>query len=166
MRSATSEESDEMASDFYLAQLNVEDVPSLQPLEDRVKLAFWGRENYQQFLSECPEYFGCKAVRTSDFGRAAIVGFFLARSVYEDLEILKIGVFPDCQRQGIGTQLMETAYAEGLRRGCTRCFLEVRKSNQSAIQFYHSHNFRIAGSRLNYYTNPVEDAWVMERTLG
>lgn len=166
MRSVINEESAEMASDFYLARLKVDDVPLLQPLEDRVKLAFWGQENYQRFLEKCPEYFGSKAVRMSDFGGGNIVGFFLARSVYEDLEILKIGVFPDCQRQGIGTQLMETAYAEGLRRGCTRCFLEVRKSNQNAIQFYYGHSFRIAGSRLNYYTDPVEDAWVMERKLG
>jgi len=154
-----------MPSEFYLARLTAEDMPSLQPLEDRVNLAFWGLENYQRFLEEYPDYFGCKAVRASGIGKEGIVGFFLARSVCENLEILKIAVFPDCQRQGIGTQLMETAYAEGVRRGCSRCFLEVRKSNQNAIQFYYGHNFRIAGSRLNYYTDPVEDAWVMERIL-
>ena len=100
------------------------------------------------------------------FRQGDSVGFFLARSIYDNLEILKLGVFPEYQRQGIGTQLMETAYAEGIRRGCNRCFLEVRKSNQTAIQFYyHRHNFRIAGTRLNYYTDPVEDAWIMERAL-
>jgi ribosomal-protein-alanine N-acetyltransferase len=101
----------------------------------------------------------------SDSSKETFVGFFLARSVYEDLEILKLGVIQDCQRQRIGTHLMENAYAEGIRRGCNRCFLEVRKSNQNAIQFYYNHNFRIAGTRLNYYTDPVEDAWVMERAL-
>jgi ribosomal-protein-alanine N-acetyltransferase len=154
-----------MISNCYLARLTVEDVPLLQPLEDQVKLAFWGNENYRRFLEEYPEYFGCKAVLMSDSGTEELVGFFLARSICENLEILKVGVFPGYQRQGIGTQLMETAYAEGVRRGCSRCFLEVRRSNQSAIQFYYNHNFRIAGSRLNYYTDPVEDAWIMEKTL-
>ncbi len=154
-----------MLPKLYLARLTIEDVPSLQPLEDQVKLAFWGSDNYQRFLTEYPEYFGCKAVQISDIDVEIIVGFFLARSIYDDLEILKLAVFPNCQRRGIGTKLMETAYAEGLRRGCNRCFLEVRKSNQNAIQFYYGHKFRIAGSRLNYYTDPVEDAWVMERTL-
>jgi ribosomal-protein-alanine N-acetyltransferase len=152
-------------SNYYVARLTAEDAAFLQPLEDLVKLAFWGKENYRRFLEEFPEYFGCKAVLISDSGQKKLVGFFLARSVYDNLEILKLAVFPECQRQGIGTQLMETAYAEGLRRGCNRCFLEVRKSNQSAIQFYYCHNFRIAGTRLNYYTDPIEDAWVMERTL-
>jgi ribosomal-protein-alanine acetyltransferase len=154
-----------MVSNCYLARLTAEDVPSLQPLEDQVQLAFWGLENYRRFLEEFPEYFGSKAVLLSDSGQEKLIGFFLARSIYDNLEILKIGVFPGCQRQRIGTNLMETAYAEGIRRGCNRCFLEVRKSNQIAIQFYYNHSFRIAGTRLNYYTDPIEDAWIMERAL-
>ncbi len=155
----------ERDSNLYIARLSAEDVPLLQPLEDQVNLAFWGQDNYRRFLEEFPEYFGCKAVLLSDSGREDLIGFFLARSIYDNLEILKLGVFPEHQRQGIGTQLMESAYAEGIRRGCNRCFLEVRKSNQNAIQFYYNHNFRIAGTRLNYYTDPVEDAWIMERAL-
>jgi tRNA threonylcarbamoyladenosine biosynthesis protein TsaB len=155
----------ESDSNCYLARLTVEDISSLKPLEDQVQLAFWGKDNYRRFLEEYPEYFGCKAVMLLKPDQQSLVGFFLARAIYDSLEILKLGVFPECQRQGIGTQLMETAYAEGIRRGCNRCFLEVRKSNQSAIQFYYNHNFRIAGTRLNYYTEPPEDAWIMERGL-
>jgi len=154
-----------MDSTCYFARLTAEDVSALQPLEEQVQLAYWGAENYQRFLEELPEYFGCKAVMASDPESETLAGFFLARSIYENLEILKLGVIPDCQRKGIGSHLMEHAYAEGIRRGCNRCFLEVRKSNQNAIQFYYSHNFRIAGTRLNYYTDPVEDAWIMERAL-
>jgi ribosomal-protein-alanine acetyltransferase len=154
-----------MISNCYVARLTVDDIPLLQPLEDQVKLAFWGDDNYRRFLEEFPEYFGCKAVVTSSSDKVFLAGFFLARSIYDNLEILKLGVFPGYHRQGIGTELMENAYAEGIRRGCNRCFLEVRKSNQTAILFYHRHSFRIAGTRLNYYTDPVEDAWIMERTL-
>lgn len=154
-----------MLSNCYLARLTVEDVPLLQPLEDQVNLAFWGNDNYRRFLEEIPGYFGSKVVLTSNSNKDLLVGFFLARSVYESLEILKLGVVPVYQRAGIGTILMENAYSEGIRRGCTRCFLEVRKSNQTALQFYYRHNFRIAGTRLNYYTDPVEDAWIMERAL-
>jgi ribosomal-protein-alanine N-acetyltransferase len=154
-----------MISNCYLARLTIQDVPFLQPLEDQVKLAFWGDDNYRRFLEEFPEYFGCKAVLTAKPEKEVLVGFFLARSIYDNLEILKLGVFPLYQRLGIGSELMQNAYSEGVRRGCSRCFLEVRKSNQTAIQFYYRHNFRIAGTRLNYYTDPVEDAWIMERNL-
>ena len=154
-----------MDSSFYLARLTIEDVSALQPLEDQVKLAFWGTENYRRFLEEYPEYFGCKAVLSPASNQRMLIGFFLARSIYDNLEILKLGVSPEYQRLGIGTELMENAYSEGIRRGCNRCFLEVRKSNQTAIQFYYRHNFRIAGRRPDYYTDPVEDAWIMERIL-
>jgi ribosomal-protein-alanine N-acetyltransferase len=149
----------------YLSRLSVEDVPMLEALEITVNLSFWGLENYQRFLEEYPEYFGCTIIRLTEFGKKQLIGFFLARAIFDNLELLKIGVCPEFQRIGIGTQLIEACYSEGIQRGCSRCFLEVRKSNQKAIQFYHSHNFRIAGTRLNYYSDPIEDAWVMERLL-
>jgi ribosomal-protein-alanine acetyltransferase len=149
----------------YLSVLTAEDIPSLQKLEDEARLSFWGSENYRRFLNEFPEYFGYKAVVIKDGARGNLAGFYLARSLFENLEILKVGVYTEYQRQGIGTQLMESAYAEGIRRGCRRCFLEVRKSNQNAVQFYYTHKFKIAGTRLNYYSDPVEDAWIMERNL-
>lgn len=152
-------------SDYYLARLTSDDAACLKPLEDLVELAFWGENSYRRFLDELPDYFGCKAVAVMDGKQDKFIGFLLARSIYESLEILKLGVFPEWQHRGIGTRLIEQSFAEGLRRGCNRCFLEVRKSNQKAIQFYYGHGFRIAGTRINYYTDPAEDAWVMEKSL-
>ena len=148
----------------YLCLLTVDDIQQLESVEQQTRLSFWGVENYRKFLLEYPEYFGCKVVvQEPDCNKLA--GFLLARSLFDYLEVLKVGVSPEYQRQGIGTQLMEEAYAEGIKRGCRRCFLEVRKSNEGAIQFYYNHRFRIAGTRLNYYTDPIEDAWIMERIL-
>ncbi len=149
----------------FLARLVVDDIPALQALEQETNLTFWGKDNYRKFLEEFPEYFGCKVIVLLEKGKRELAGFLLARSLFENLEILKLGVFPGYQRRGFGSQLMEAAYAEGIRRGCTRCFLEVRKSNAGAIEFYQKHKFVLSGTRLNYYTSPPEDAWVMERTL-
>jgi [ribosomal protein S18]-alanine N-acetyltransferase len=158
-------ENDKMPRSIYISKLTVEDIPSLEHLENATQLSFWGSDHYRKFLEEYPEYFGCKAVLITEKLGRTIIGFFLARSLFENLEILKVGVYAEYQGQGIGRQLMESALAEGIRRCCNRCFLEVRKSNHNAIRFYYSHNFKIAGTRLNYYSNPVEDAWVMERKL-
>jgi ribosomal-protein-alanine N-acetyltransferase len=151
---------------MYLSCLTIDDVAALEGLEREAGLNFWGEQHYRRFLGEFTEYFGCKVTVLPDQEMTGhLSGFFLARSIYEHLEILKVGVLPRYQNLGIGTQLMEAAYAEGIRRGCMRCFLEVRKSNENAIRFYLGHRFRIAGTRRDYYTNPVEDAWVMERPL-
>jgi ribosomal-protein-alanine N-acetyltransferase len=147
-----------------LSNLNVADIPALEQLEETTRLSFWGEENYRKFLEDYPEYFGRK-VTAFELWHHRVAGFLLARTLFENLEILKVGVLPAYHRRGIGTMLMRAAYEEGLRRGCRRCFLEVRKSNQGAIDFYARHDFCFAGSRINYYTNPVEDAWIMERAL-
>jgi ribosomal-protein-alanine N-acetyltransferase len=152
-------------SDYFLSRLTVIDIPALEKVEEETRLAFWGEENYRRFLGESPDYFGYKAVVLKGFGEGILVGFYLARSLFEDLEMLKVGVSPGYQRHGIGRRLMESAYAEGVRRGCQRCFLEVRKSNGNAIKFYQDQRFRICGTRLQYYSDPVEDAWIMERPL-
>ncbi len=141
--------------------LCVPDIPDLEELEGITHLCFWGTEHYTRFLEQ-GDYFGRKAMVAGDPGKSKLVGFFLARSVLENLELLKIGVYPEYQKRGIGTRLLRAAFDEGIRRGCLRCFLEVRKSNQGAIQFYHDHKFKIAGERINYYTEPIEDAWIME----
>lgn len=148
-----------------LSSLTVEDVPLLERVETATGLSFWGRENYARFLRDFPEYFGTKAMVFADSARGQFAGFLLARSIFENLEILKVGVWPEFHRRGIGTLLMKAAYAEGMRRGCERCFLEVRKSNRGAIDFYLAHKFALAGVRRNYYAEPVEDALIMERSF-
>jgi [ribosomal protein S18]-alanine N-acetyltransferase len=147
-----------------IADLSPGDIPLLESLEAVTHLSFWGSEHYLRFLEQ-QEYFARKAVVGREDGGARLAGFFLARSILENLELLKIGVYPEFQNRGIGTRLLNAAFDEGIQRGCLRCFLEVRKSNESAIQFYYTHRFKVAGERINYYTEPVEDAWIMERWL-
>jgi ribosomal-protein-alanine N-acetyltransferase len=149
---------------IHIAPLSLRDVPELEPLENATSLCYWGTEHYKNFLTQ-PEYFGRKAMLTPAQGEGRLVGFYFARAVLENLELLKIGVYPEFQKMGIGTQLLDASFVEGRRRGCLRCFLEVRKSNENAIQFYYRHGFKLAGQRINYYTSPLEDALVMERWL-
>ncbi len=153
-----------LASLIQITALTTQDIPHLQPLEEATHLCFWGAEHYRRFLEQ-PEYFSRKAVVTVAPGTTRLVGYFLARAVLENLELLKIGVYPEYQNQGIGARLLHSAFVEGTRRGCLRCFLEVRKSNEGAIRFYENHRFTISGERINYYPEPVEDAWTMDRWI-
>ena len=148
---------------FRTFPLTPEHIPFLEVLENAAELPFWGSDTYRRFLEDFTEYFGfCLIPET---GKKRLAGFSLARSTFEDMELLKIGVEPEFQRFGLGTRLLEETLAEGGRRSSTRCFLEVRKSNQTAIQFYSAHGFQIIGTRVEYYSNPIEDAWVMERHI-
>ena len=66
-------------------------------------------------------------------------------------------------RSGIGGQLMSSAIQESAGDARpAKVVLEVWKSNDPAINFYLKFSFKIAGERKNYYSNLLEDAFVME----
>ena len=77
-------------------------------------------------------------------------------------EIYNIAVENGHARSGIGKELMMAAIRESERRRAVKVVLEVRKSNNPAINFYLKFDFRITGERKNYYSNPIEDAYIME----
>lgn len=97
--------------------------------------------------------------------RKPIVGFVIFHVVDGRSEIYNIAVEHGHARLGVGTSLMGGAIELSRGDGARKLALEVRKSNAGAIRFYERFRFRITGERLNYYSNPVEDAYVMEKDL-
>ncbi len=91
----------------------------------------------------------------------AIAGFLVARRIAAELEILNLAVRPDARRRGIGHALIQFAFEWGKQFDAKSTFLEVRASNQAALQFYKRHGFEETGRRPLYYSNPVEDALVL-----
>ena len=87
-----------------------------------------------------------------------INGFLVSRETGPgEREILNLAVDLAQRRHGVGRKLME----EELQRPAKRWFLEVRESNQAAINLYWSVGFRPAGRRADYYSDPPESAIVM-----
>ncbi len=81
---------------------------------------------------------------------------------------------PQFQRQGWGTRLLNYAENYLYQEGFEYTTLNVSKTNQNAIQFYHHHGYRIVGEENGRwsYTDPegnnqiVNDpSWRMEKQL-
>jgi ribosomal-protein-alanine N-acetyltransferase len=89
---------------------------------------------------------------------SSLLGFIVARINGEDCELENIAVADGVQRQGIGSELVQSLKAEAQRYGATRIFLEVRESNFTARALYEKCGFQIIGRRSSYYSNPAEDA--------
>lgn len=92
-----------------------------------------------------------------------VLGYCGLYMAADEGEIINVAVKPKYQGQGIGNMLMQALIAEGESRGITRLFLEVRVSNLSAIGLYEKHGFVKQGIRKNFYQDPKEDAYVMNR---
>ena len=101
-------------------------------------------------------------VLTSEVG--AVVGYAVTLVVGDVADLLRIGVHPAHQRQGLASDLLDEARREAEREGATRMLLEVRAGNATAIEFYRSHQFVTIARRPAYYRDGT-DALVMQRPL-
>ena len=99
-------------------------------------------------------------------GQGGVLGFLASRRAGDEVEILNLAVLPQFRRHGLGRQLVDAALQEARQRGARSAHLEVRSSNQQAIDFYSVCEFRVSGRRKGYYLDPVEDALLMEQSLG
>lgn len=94
-----------------------------------------------------------------------IVGFAGIMLVADEAELLNIAVSGSFRGRGIGQELLTKVLSKASQKGTQRMLLEVRKSNTSAINLYHKNGFVELGERKNYYSNPKEDAIIMEKKL-
>jgi [ribosomal protein S18]-alanine N-acetyltransferase len=126
------------------------------------ELAQWKRQDYEDLSQH--EITGWVASRQSGQSKlevsaaTPIEGFLVARQASGEIEILNLAVVPNARRQGVGRRLLETSLRWAKENGASQAFLEVRVSNNAAIEFYRLQGFRQAGRRKNYYQSPIEDA--------
>ena len=89
-----------------------------------------------------------------------IEGFVVAHRIGSECEIENIVVSPGSQRRGFGNILLRELLNRVQQTGCRAVFLEVRESNRAARRLYEKLDFLEVGRRVNYYSQPQEDAVV------
>lgn len=89
-----------------------------------------------------------------------LVGYGMMSLAVGECHILNVCVIPDARRKGYARQLMQTMLAAAKAAGAEVAFLEVRVSNQAALNLYRQLGFNEIGIRKNYYpdANGREDA--------
>lgn len=125
-------------------------------------LSHWSIDSYYRLLNDDAFTSSFVAEIENEYSRSLIAGFVIFHITADVSEIYNIAVDSGYARSGIGRQLLSAAIAESARRRSRKVVLEVRKSNTAAINFYLGFNFKMEGERKNYYSNPIEDAYVME----
>lgn len=79
-------------------------------------------------------------------------------------DITSVAVKPDFRRKGLARQLI-AEFENLLPDNTENIFLEVRESNNSAINLYTKCGFEKLSVRKNFYINPRENAVVMVKKL-
>jgi ribosomal-protein-alanine N-acetyltransferase len=77
-------------------------------------------------------------------------GFYLARHLMGEEELLLLAVMPDLRGKGVGRALLDRFKQDAAVRGAGRLFLEMRDNNP-AERLYRSAGFAPSGRRPAYY---------------
>ena len=99
---------------------------------------------------------------------AELVGYFLIMAAVDEAHLLNVSVAAERQGQGLGRYLLDKVAACARGLGATSVLLEVRPSNQRALEVYLRHGYTEIGRRKNYYPahhGQREEAIVMRLPL-
>lgn len=89
-----------------------------------------------------------------------VVGYISLYLIIDEKEIVNVCVLPEHRGRGIGAMLVKCAL-EYERDKTARVMLEVRASNDGAISLYKKFGFLPVGVSKNHYSQPREDAVLM-----
>ena len=92
-----------------------------------------------------------------------VIGYIGSQAVMDEADIMNVAVDPAYRRMGVAQGLIDTLIEELKRKDVVCLFLEVRASNESAINLYDKNGFLQVGRRKNYYHNPKEDALILRK---
>ena len=92
-----------------------------------------------------------------------IIGYLDYSLIYDRMEIDNFSVMEDYRNQGIGTKLMAHLISIAIEYRVVNVTLEVRCSNEIAINLYKKFGFREVALRKFYYGD--EDGILMEKQV-
>lgn len=84
-----------------------------------------------------------------------VCGYLIVLDSIDVYEILAIATVEEYRNKGIAQKLLNKIKTKDI-------FLEVRESNQVAINFYKKNKFKEISIRKNYYSEPTENAIIMK----
>ena len=84
-----------------------------------------------------------------------VFGYLMILDSIDVYEILAIATVEEYRNKGIAQELLDKIKTKDI-------FLEVRESNQTAINFYKKNKFKEISIRKNYYSEPTENAIIMK----
>ena len=135
------------------------DLDKILEIENESFIKPFKKENFLYELNENPFSRFYKLVIDNE-----IIGFLLLYVTFDSSSIVQIAIKKDKRNQGFAGFLLQNVEKLLIKEEVNFITLEVRVSNQKAINLYQKHGFKIVSTRKNYYENH-EDAYLMIKEL-
>lgn len=150
--------------EWIIEPATVEALPDILHIEEACFSAPWTRKMLEAELSGNPfaHFLLAKQVTSGESGSPSIIGYLCFWVVFEEVRLMNLAVIESMRHKGIARTLVSRALEIGAAQTAVRALLEVRASNHAAHALYRSLGFRDVSTRPTYYSNPLEDALLME----
>ena len=141
---------------LIIEPMQTDDIAVVQAIERDIFPSPWPKNAYAMELAQNRQAY---YVVLRDSGE--IIGYGGLWRMAHEAHVTTIGVRADRQHQGFGTVLFAALVQRSYELGARWITLEVRASNDHAINLYERFGFTAIGRRRGYYTDNGEDAVIM-----
>lgn len=143
-----------------IREMKVEDLPTVLEI-DRLSFPIpWSERTYRFELND-NQAAQLKVAEVLEEGILRVIGYVGFWFIVDEAHISTLAVHPAYRGQGIGEQLLQDALNAAVTRGAQVATLEVRVSNDAALNLYRKFGFEVIGERPRYYRDNNEDALLM-----
>ncbi len=151
-----------VAADPRVRPMTVRDLDEVTAIEQQAYAFPWTRGNFIDSLSS-----GHPAWTLRAEPGGALLAYYVAMEGVEEMHLLNITVAPAEQGRGHARTLLAHLADQARALQALQLWLEVRQSNDRALQLYLRNGFEAVGRRKGYYPalQGREDAIVMRRPL-
>ncbi len=150
----------ELPNHFSLTDMTLEHVEAVHEIfEECFTAERWSRKSIREELDNP------LAVTLVVLHHRLVVAFLNGRHICQEGDINQIAVKKEYRRHGLASYLMKALFERAKKEQIAHYTLEVRSSNQQAIDFYHSLGFEQVGRRKDYYSKPKEDALLYRKII-
>lgn len=140
---------------LLIDDMQKEDISGVCMLEEECFSQPW---SYNAFLSEYENENAVTLVAIEDM---EIIGFVNAHFLLDNMDINNIAVTYKKRQQNVASMLLDELIKRAKQKKIDTITLEVRQSNQAAINLYEKFGFKKVGHRKDFYQSPKEDAFIM-----
>ena len=141
-------------------ELSLDSLPQINLIEQQAHTHPWS----EKILASC---FGRSYHVFGLVEDSKLQAYAFWQVIADEATLMNIAVDPELHRKGCGQQLLEKSFDELKQLNVVSLWLEVRASNNGAINLYFKNQFDQVDVRKNYYPTDggLEDAIIMSRIL-
>jgi ribosomal-protein-alanine N-acetyltransferase len=144
---------------YVIEKVSIEDFDDIEVIEFKTFKDPISKDVYIKDMLDNPYSYYYKLVFEDQ-----LIGYFGLWVIFEDIQITTIAVDSEYQGSGFGKLMIEFIIDLVKSQNAENITLEVRKSNERAINLYQKYQFYKVAVRKNYYEDG-EDAYLMKLDL-